>query len=606
MQQHIKSVSHIRAMGAKRAHHELEANELPRFEKSLEKADKQTLSNMDKLYRSAYYLVKKERPFSDFEPILELQELNGLKIGDRYRNDKGAKDFVCHIAEHYVDKLKSLLQNGNYFSVFCDGSTDRTESEKEVIMIRVLENFYPKMIYLKLEEPPSTKANGILSAINNAFQSLDFPEYKQKLVGFGTDGANVMLGHRAGVVKLLKDEGNTPWVLTVWCLAHRLELAIKDAFKKTYMENVIEVLTLIYYFYKGSSKRNKEIKTIADVMDDHFLKPGKANGTRWVDHKLRAVSKLLKNWKLIVIHMKNYAEDVTNRGDDRAKAKGILKKLSEFKLVYYLHFIKDILSEVATVSLLFQREDINVSSAVTKLQSSHVSLNDMLTNQGLNVTQFNTEIVGKQYKQHTLHNVIAQETLTRQTGDILKAVIKCMQSRFQNMHEDPIYLACHAFDHKNWPDTDEALLHYGRDDILVVAEHFQTLLDNADCDVPAAQREWRELKIHIRRNNHFQAIHPLEVWRRISLEDVDLNNFSNILKIIHLTSLYPLSNASCERSFSAMKRIKSDWRCSLSNDTLDKLMRIEIQGPNIRDFKPRPIVKRWWISGVRSKRPRDN
>ena len=53
----------------------------------------------------------------------------------------------------YFDNLKSLLKDSKYFSLFCDGSTDRTESEKEIIMVKVLDNFYPRVKYLKLVEP---------------------------------------------------------------------------------------------------------------------------------------------------------------------------------------------------------------------------------------------------------------------------------------------------------------------------------------------------------------------------------------------------------------------------------------------------------------------
>ncbi|WAR30073.1 hypothetical protein MAR_003641 [Mya arenaria] len=87
-----------------------------------------------------------------------------------------------------------------------------------------------------------------------------------------------------------REEGNAEWILPVWCMAHRLELAVKDCFKSTYMDNVIELLESIYYFYKGSAKRFKEAKDIADLLGENFLKPEKANGTRWVDHKLKAVS----------------------------------------------------------------------------------------------------------------------------------------------------------------------------------------------------------------------------------------------------------------------------------------------------------------------------
>ena len=61
----------------------------------------------------------------------------------------------------YFDNSKSLLKDSKYFSLFCDGSTVRTESEKEIIMVKVLDNFYLRVIYLKLVEPENTKAEGI-------------------------------------------------------------------------------------------------------------------------------------------------------------------------------------------------------------------------------------------------------------------------------------------------------------------------------------------------------------------------------------------------------------------------------------------------------------
>jgi hypothetical protein len=115
------------------------------------------------------------------------------------------------------------LHDADYFSVFCDRSTDRTETEKEVIMIKVLENYNPKMKYLKLEQPENTKAKGILEAINKAFTEFDVRDYKQKTVGFCADEANVMMAPRRGVISLMKEEGNADWILSVWCLAHRLE-----------------------------------------------------------------------------------------------------------------------------------------------------------------------------------------------------------------------------------------------------------------------------------------------------------------------------------------------------------------------------------------------
>lgn len=162
----------------------------------------------------------------------------------------------------FLDELKTLLKGSDFFGLFCDGSTGKSESEKEIIMAKVRKDFYPRIYFLKLEEPPNTKAIGIVQAINNAFTEIGMPDYKQKLIGFCSDGASVMMGVRRGVISLLKEEGNIPWLLSVWCLAHKLEFAVKDSFKDTYMTTVVDNLTSIYYFYKGSAKRNKEASDI--------------------------------------------------------------------------------------------------------------------------------------------------------------------------------------------------------------------------------------------------------------------------------------------------------------------------------------------------------
>ena len=73
------------------------------------------------------------------------------------------------------------------------------------------------------------------------------------------------------------------------------------------------------------------------------------------------------------MHLQNYAEDRSNKSTDREKAKGILKKRLECKLVWFMHFLKDVLNEVAKVSLIFKR-DVHVPAAVAKIQSAKLSL----------------------------------------------------------------------------------------------------------------------------------------------------------------------------------------------------------------------------------------
>ena len=69
--------------------------------------------------------------------------------------------------------------------------------------------------------------------------------WAQKLVGFGTDGAAVNLAEGGFQLKQV-----APWMEMVWCLAHRLELALKDALKNTLFSSIDEMLLRVYFCMK--------------------------------------------------------------------------------------------------------------------------------------------------------------------------------------------------------------------------------------------------------------------------------------------------------------------------------------------------------------------
>ena len=72
-------------------------------------------------------------------------------------------------------------------------------------------------------------------------------EYKAKTVGFGSDGASVMLGCRNGLAVKLK--GDIPHIVEIHYVAHRLELASVAAIKG--IKQVQDIRDLL----KGLSKQ---------------------------------------------------------------------------------------------------------------------------------------------------------------------------------------------------------------------------------------------------------------------------------------------------------------------------------------------------------------
>ena len=130
------------------------------------------------------------------------------------------------------------------------------------------------------------------------------------LLDGSTDAANVenelilaMLFDKEGVdekvvthSQLLKGlvESKIPWIFWMWCLAHRLELAIKDALKGSSFDDVDEMLLRLYYLYHKSPKKCHQLEEIivqvrGCILDDSTAckgkKPISTSGTRWIAHK---------------------------------------------------------------------------------------------------------------------------------------------------------------------------------------------------------------------------------------------------------------------------------------------------------------------------------
>lgn len=65
----------------------------------------------------------------------------------------------------------------------------------------------------------------------------------------------------------------------------------------------------------------------------------------------------------------------------------------------------------------------------------------------------------------------------------------------------------------------------------------------------------------------------------------------------------PVSSAVCERGFSAQKRIKSDVRSCLNPDTVEDLIRISTEGPELEEFDAIESVEKWLSKGKSPRRP---
>ena len=116
----------------------------------------------------------------------------------------------------------------NYYSILFDGaSSAKCVDEKELFIMKTCVQGKPTFNVMSLEEPDECNADGINEAMKNSINKLNFNfERKNKEIGMCSDGAAV---NRAVYNQLVDELG--PQYLSMFCLSHKFELALNDAFQ---------------------------------------------------------------------------------------------------------------------------------------------------------------------------------------------------------------------------------------------------------------------------------------------------------------------------------------------------------------------------------------
>ena len=108
--------------------------------------------------------------------------------------------------------------------------------------------------------------------------------------------------------------------------------------------------------------------------------------------------------------------------------------------------------------------------------------------------------------------------------------------------------------------------------------------------------DWLDLKVLVK--NNYGKLRKQAVWQ-VPLTDFT-ERFCNVLMLIETLLVLPMSTACCERGFSCMNRIKTQYRSRLDTVANDSLLRIGVEGVASSEFEPQRAIALWWNTGERA------
>ena len=99
----------------------------------------------------------------------------------------------------------------------------------------------------------------------------------------------------------------------------------------------------LYYLYQKSPKRYRELEELSEAYEKTITKPTKAHGTHWIDHKYRAMERVLDNYGPYTAHLESLCH-TDSQALKRAELVGQAKKWKDAIYSMYMAIYLDILS----------------------------------------------------------------------------------------------------------------------------------------------------------------------------------------------------------------------------------------------------------------------
>ena len=165
-----------------------------------------------------------------------------------------------------------------------------------------------------------------------------------------------------------------------------------------------------------------------------------------------------------------------------------------------------------------------------------------------------------------------------------------------------IICASSIFEPKNLPKNPDHLPDYGNDKLedlisfygVETTVTFENITKSASADIDSAKTrvEWKAFKLVM--FSEYQNSSPQEMLANLMKKPAASSIYPNIMFLIEVCLTLPVSTATVERSFSDMKQVKTRLRSRLLPESLDHLMRVAIEGPNIKDVNFDKVADIWY------------
>lgn len=526
----------------------------------------------------------------NFLEILELvskhDEVVAKKCSSRknvtYTSPQIQNEVLEILAEMVRKEIIEEVKESGPFALIVDETKDLSKTEQIAFVLRYVHQSAVYESFLQFTPAEKLDAQSLTEKITSCLEKFGL-DYKTCLVGQGYDGASVMSGKTSGVSTRIKEI--CPNAAYIHCYAHRLNLVLVDTCKSIpEAADFFSLLERLYVFISGSYVHNKW-KQIQQEMfpKEQPMELKRLSDTRWACRSA-AVHAVLKRLPVVLRVLEQISEE-TNA--DRAVDARALKGLIDFQFLVLLSSFDSILGASKSVSDMLQSPNLDLAKAMDIIETLKQTLHHLRTHDDgyesvwqdaieiakvCNITIPKETLTRRARREQVtparLQNTVLLAPLTQHRGgetkqvfkvDIFNAILDKISVEIQNRFSNTILNGIQALNPRS-----ESFLQ--SDAIRPYAEVFQSNISDLVHEMHQAKRMLeRKAKLPQSLLELFLVIEPYK------------EAFFELFKLLKISLTIPVTSAAAERSFSALKVIKTYLRNSMSNVRLSNLGILHIE-----------------------------
>jgi hypothetical protein len=490
----------------------------------------------------------------------------------KYTSPKIQNEIIQVLKNIIHNKIINEVKDAQYFTLIADGTRDITKQELMSIVLRYINCGKIKERFLCYIHEKKLDAKSKYNNIVTLFETfnLNFND----LVSQCYDGCSVMSGKYKGLQNLIREKAKC--AIYVHCNAHNLNLSLLD-FTNSYSNalNYFQLIEKLYVFI--SSGLNIEVFKEAQLMtyssEKYTLK--RLIETRW-NYSYESIVAIEETFSALKLSLEWLSD--SKEHDKSVTARGLLNKICDFEFICFLKTFRILLSKINEFFKQMQFENIDYSSVLALLEITKSKISSLRTDEtweniykkcieicALNDINIETNSsrsrkIPKNLEQYfvTISNSSSVKTSQFYKINLFFASIDCLLLNISERFDSKmtgILLGISAIHPKS-------KLFMDFDVMTPFATHYNLNLDDLKQNCETAKILFKDIE---------------DIFNLYE----KLNDFSHsmydLLKFVKICLTIGCVNASCERSFSTLKRVKTYLKNSMTNERLNALALISIE-----------------------------